>query len=292
MARNFMELLRAKWAEGKFVCVGLDTDIYKVPAWFHEIEDLDEEHWQVMAAMVYQYNKRIIEATKDQVCAYKPNTAFYEALGHEGLKALANTCHHIHLVAPDVPIIVDAKRGDIGNTNQGYVRFLFDYLEADATTIHPYLGVEAMKPFLEQKDKGIFVLCRTSNSGSGELQDVRVDVENDAETLSRFLAERLKSLWGNNGNLGAVVGGTFSSEIGELRRHLGGMPLLIPGIGAQGATAEDVVPMAVNSQGEGFIINSSRGIIFASDGEDFAEAAARETKKLTDEINEYRVSLA
>ncbi len=175
--RNFRALLEAQWAQGNFVCVGLDSDyetIRKNSPYF--LSPDSRVRWPHMPRTVTNFNRAIVEATKDIVCAYKPNIAFYEAYG-EGLAALHQTIVDIHAIAPDVPVILDAKRADIGNTNIGYVKTAFDYLQADAITVHPYLGAEALQPFLDQKNKGIIVLCRTSNSGAGEFQDLSVQTD-------------------------------------------------------------------------------------------------------------------
>jgi orotidine-5'-phosphate decarboxylase len=283
MSRNFMELVRARWGEKKFVCVGLDTDIRKIPKWFRRLNsDRGPVLW---------YNRCIIDATHDLVCAYKPNLAFYEALGSPGIVTLRKTCEYIREVAPDVPIIADAKRGDIGSTNEGYVQFLFEYLGADAVTLHPYLGREALTPFLEQEGKQVFVLCRTSNSSAGEFQDLTVappDVNH--RPLYQHVADRVASSWSprSAAGLGLVVGATYPDEIREVRRIAPGLPILIPGVGAQGGDVEAAVKAGVDEDGKGIIVNSSRGIIFASDGEDFPEAAAQKTTELTDEINQHR----
>lgn len=171
MKRNFREMLEAKWSQGKFVCVGLDTDFRKLPEAAWRTKNGSEVNVNTAVEM---FNREIIEATKDLACAYKPNTAFYEMLGSEGFVTLERTVRSIRAIAPDVPIILDAKRADIGNTNDGYVKMAFDCLRADAITVHPYLGAEALQPFLDRKDKGVIVLCRTSNPGSREIQGLTV----------------------------------------------------------------------------------------------------------------------
>ena len=273
--RNFKQLIEARWAEGKFVCVGLDSELGKIPASVHQ-----KAAGRISDAVV-AFNRAIVDATKDIVCAYKPNGAFYEALGTSGINALLETILYIHKVAPDVPVILDAKRADIGNTNDGYVKAAFDFLQADAITVHPYLGAEALQPFLARGDKGIIVLCRTSNPGAGEFQDLTVFGQGP---LYRVVAWRVASKLNKNGNCALVVGATYPDELHEVRGLVGDMPILIPGIGAQGGDLEKTVRAGKNSRGRGMIINSSRGIIFASSGEDFAEAARRETLKLHEAI--------
>ena len=229
---------------------------------------------------ILSFNRKIIDATKDVVCAYKPNTAFYEKYGIPGLSALYETIAYIHEVAPDVPVILDAKRADIGNTNADYAEAAFEYLRADAITVHPYLGAEALAPFLDRANKGIIVLCRTSNPGAGEFQDLPVN----GEPLYRFVAHRVSSEWNKNGNCALVVGATYPDELREVRGLVGDMPILIPGIGTQGGDLEKTVSAGKDSRGKGMIVNSSRGIIFASPGDDFADAARHETVKLHNSI--------
>jgi len=298
--RNFMKMLEAKWEEGKFVCAGLDSELGKIPesvrgTWHHVCEDIPE------------FNEAIIEATKDIVCAYKPNIAFYEAHGDVGWAALKNTISRIRDLAPEAPVIIDAKRADIGNTNKGYIQAAFEYLKADAITVNPYLGQEALQPFLDMPDKGIIVLCRTSNIGSDEFQNLytltidprvhhpNIDVDEhwgnlceDSMRLYERVAHNVTNTWNKNGNCALVVGATYLKELQKVRDIVGDMPILIPGIGAQGGDVEKTVSAGKDSRGQGMIINSSRGIIFASNGPDFAEAARRETIKLHDSINRFR----
>lgn len=255
------------------VCIGLDSDFDKLP---ESIKSKDNPQ--------FEFNKAIIDATHDLVCAYKPNSAFYEALGDRGVKNLKLTCDYLTNTYPEIPIILDAKRGDIGNTNEGYIKFAFDYLNADAITLHPYLGKEAIQPFLKRADKRCIILCRTSNSGSGEFQDLLVD----GEPLYKKVAKQVAKEWNTNGNCMLVVGATYPEELAQVRQIVGDMTLLVPGIGAQGGDVEKTVKAGLNSQKTGMIINSSRGIIFASNGKDFAEKAREEAIKLKEEINKYR----
>jgi orotidine-5'-phosphate decarboxylase len=282
-----MEMLQAKWAEGKFVCVGLDSEVKKLPKGNYYVL-LKEENIEDLGGQL-AFNCAIIDATRDLVCAYKPNFAFYAAQGPRGLWNLYYTILYIRTTAPSVPIILDAKVADIGNTNSGYVQMAFDYLQADAITVHPYLGAEALKPFLERTDKGIIVLCRTSNPGAGEFQDEKVAGEKvpGCMPLYKYVAHRVAHYW-DKGNCALVVGATYPDELREVRRIVGNMPILIPGIGAQGGDVEKTVKDGRDNNGQGMIINSSRGIIFASNGADFAEVARRETLKLHNLINQYR----
>ena len=243
------------------VCVGLDSDVTRLRQDFGE-------------AKQFSFNKSIIEATADLVCSYKLNTAFYEAIGHEGINALKDTCDYLVEKYPEIPIIIDAKRADIGNTNKGYVQFVFTYLGADAITVHPYLGEEAIRPFLDCKDKGVIVLCRTSNSGAGEFQDLKVS----GKSLYKIVAENVSNKWNINKNCMLVVGATYPAELKEVRKIVGDMTLLVPGIGAQGGDLEATLSAGLNSKKQGLIINSSRGIIFAKNPRD-------EAMKLRNSIN-------
>jgi len=276
--RNFREMLEKKWNLGFFVCVGLDTDYEKIPEWFRNKRSSVKE-------AIWHYNQEIIEATHDLVCAYKPNIAFYEGQGIQGILALKATMELIKKYASDIPIILDAKRADIGNTNRGYVQAAFERYGVDAVTVHPYLGKEALQPFLDQTDKGIIVLVRTSNPGAGEFQDLPIY---GGILLYEMVAKRVAKHWNENNNCAVVVGATYPGELSNIRGLVGDMPILIPGIGAQGGDVEATVKAGKDSNGRGMIINSSRGIIFASKDADFAEAARRETVKLTEMINRYR----
>jgi len=222
-------------------------------------------------------NKKIVEATHDLVCAYKPNSAFYEAEGAKGIEALKKICEYIQKNYPEIPIILDAKRADIGNTNNGYVKFIFDYLNVDAVTLHPYLGHEAIQPFLDRKDKGSIILCHTSNPGAGEFQDLLVD----GKPLYQRVAMKVVNEWNKNENCLLVVGATYPEEMKIVRSIAPDMPFLVPGIGVQGGDVEATVKAGVDSRGMGAIINSSRGIIFASDPRE-------EATNLRNEINKYR----
>ncbi len=294
--RNFMEMIRAKWEEKKFLCVGLDSDAAKIP----KAVDRDSN-----AKKIVKFNWDIVHATKDLVCAYKPNSAFYEAYGAEGIEALRETINLVKNIAPDVPVIADCKRGDIGNTNQGYVEFAFDYLGADAVTVNPYLGIGALKPFLERKDKGIFIICRTSNPEAAEFQDLSVG--NPAFALDTSLlpsheaayrcrasvrlfehvAWRVATQWNANENCCLVFGATHPEQLKAGRAIVGDMPILLPGIGAQGAEIKATVEAGKDSKGKGIIINASRSVIFASSGPDYAEAARREALKLHEGIKNF-----
>lgn len=267
MGRSFNALLESRWEEGKFLCVGLDTDIAKVP----EVARKGSIRETIVA-----FNTAIIDATKDVVCAFKPNSAFYEAYGEEGCGALRETIVYIQSVAPDVPVILDAKRADIGNTNEGYAIAAFDYLGADAITVHPYLGSKALAPLFARADKGIIVLCKTSNEGAGEVQDMDVG----GEPLYLRIARLVATHWNKEGNCALVAGATYPQELARVRTAVGRMPILIPGVGAQGGDVAETVAAGKDDRGRGMIISASRSVLFASAGADFPEAARLEAKRI------------
>lgn len=271
--RSFSKLLEQHWSEGRFVCVGLDSELKKIPS---VVQQRNSDGSLAIKETLVAFNRAIIEATSDLVCAYKPNTAFYEAYGIPGIAALEETMRLLHALAPNIPTILDAKRGDIGNTNSGYIASAFDHLKADAITLHPYMGKKSLQPFLDRTEKGIILLCRTSNEGAEEFQNLSVN----GEELYKKVARQISSHWNQNNNCGLVVGATCPNELRAVREIVDTMPLLIPGVGAQGGSVEETVKAAQDRNGLGMIINSSRGIIFASKEKDFAEAARRETEKL------------
>lgn len=248
------------------LCVGLDSALEKIPA------RLKKKKYPI-----FEFNKEIINSTYDLVCAYKPNSAFYEAEGEKGIKQLKMTCDYLREKYPDIFMILDAKRADIGSTNEGYVKFIFDWLGVDAVTLHPYLGEEAIRPFLARRDKGAIILCRTSNPGADEFQDLKVK----GEPLYKIVARRVVKEWNKNGNCMLVVGATYPKELRQVRKIAGDMTFLVPGIGAQGGDVERTVKAGINSKGAGMVINSSRGIIFA-------DSPAKEAEKLRGQINAYR----
>jgi orotidine-5'-phosphate decarboxylase len=271
MERNFRALLEAQWDKQKFLCIGLDPSLEKIPQSVQRSNTRET---------LIAFNRALIDATKDIVCAYKPNTAFYEAYGDEGWAALRETVEYIHEQALDIPVILDAKRADIGSSNEGYVAGSFAHMRSDAITVQPYLGSEALEPFLEQKNKGIIVLCRTSNKGSGELQDLNVD----GEPLFMHVARMVSQKWDRNNNCALVVGATYPEELSKVRAVIGDMPILIPGVGAQGGDIQKTVAAGKDSRGKGFIISCSRSVIYASSGDDFVRAARAEALKMHSEI--------
>jgi len=263
----FIKKLEKLWAEDKFLCIGLDPVSSRLP---------------YGVSSFFKFNKSIIDATHDHVLAYKPNSAFYEAEGAKGIEDLKKTVDYIKKNYPNIPVILDAKRADIGSTNDGYVKFVFDFLKADAVTVHPYLGKEAMEPFLKRKDKGVIVLARTSNPGAGEFQDIK---NKSGEPLYLTVAKRVANAWNENGNCLIVVGATYPKELTQIRGVVGDIPILIPGIGAQGGDVEITVKAGMDSRTWGMIIHSSRAIIFASSGKDFADAARQKARELSKAIN-------
>ena len=275
---TFVSRLEQCWKQDNFVCVGLDSDFSHIPESVKSLDSVEEA--------LFVFNRDIIDATYDLVCAYKPNAAFYEMQGDAGLRALIRTVRYIRETYPHIPIILDAKRADIGSTNLGYVKAAFDIIGADAITVHPYLGKEALAPFLARTEKGIIVLAKTSNPGSAEFQNLPVG--ESQEPLYQVVARNVATTWNSNGNCALVVGATYPAELKKVRTIVGDMPILIPGIGAQGGEVAATVIAGKDSRGRGMIINSSRSIIFASQGPDFAQAARRATELLSAEINKYR----
>lgn len=272
MARDFRELLETKWDEGKFLCVGLDTDLLKIP------ESIRKEDTRLT---MVAFNRAIIDATKDIVCAYKPNPAFYEARGEEGYAALRETIAYVLDVAPDVPVILDAKRADILSTNEQYAISAFERLRSDAITVNPYLGVEPLKPFFERDERGVIVLCHTSNPGAKELQNLAVE---GGELLYKYVARSAKERWNTHGNCSLMVGATYPEELSEVRKIVGDMPILVAGIGAQDGDLEKTIDAGIDSRKRGLIVNASRSIIFASKGSDFAEVAGAHARDLHSRI--------
>jgi orotidine-5'-phosphate decarboxylase len=249
MNASLLKLERRMQTNKTLLCVGLDSDLRKIPSSF-----LNSPTPQ------FDFNRSIIEQTHDLVSAYKPNLAFYEARGEAGLHELKLTLDYLHDQHPDIFTIADAKRADIGNTNLGYATAIFDWLGFDAVTLHPYLGQEALQPFLDRQDKTSIILCRTSNPGAGEFQDLVID----DHPLWYHVAQKVAQEWNTNGNCMLVVGATYPAEMQRIRTLVGEMTFLVPGIGAQGGDVKKAVRAGRNSAGLGLIINSARDIIFAT----------------------------
>lgn len=274
----YQKLEKRQITAHSLLCVGLDPDLDKFP-------EPIKKSTASLQEKVFQFNKAIIDSTAEFTSVYKPQSAFYEGMGTEGIAALIETVAYIQKTYPDIVTLLDAKRGDIGSTNKGYVQFAFEMVKADAVTVNPYLGQEAMQLFLDQKDKGIIVLAKTSNPGSGELQDLKINPE---QKLYQYVAAQAAKKWNTHQNVGLVVGATYPDELTDVRKLVGDeIPLLVPGLGAQGGTVKDTIG-ALNKDKRGAILSASRSILYASSGDDFAQAAATEAKKLRDEINKYR----
>ena len=268
MSTYLESLERACDANRSLVCVGLDPEPSRLPV-----------------ADVFEFNRAIVEATADLVCAYKPNLSFYEALGLPGLRALEQTVQHIRQFAPTTQIIGDAKRGDGGPSASAYARAMFQVWGFDAVTVNPWGGADTVQPFLEDASRGAFVWCRGSFAGASDLQDLKVDSPYGKMSAYEHLA-RTSLEWNGHGNLGLVAGATVPEQLATVRGICPEMPLLIPGVGAQGGDLQAAVRNGVDRQGRRAIINSSRGIIYASAGADFAQAARQATATLRDAINQ------
>ena len=267
---SFVEHLDAACGKNaSLLCVGLDPEPALMP-----VED------------IFTFNREIVNATRDLVCAYKPNLGFYEAQGIPGLQALQRTVEHIRKVASDVIILGDAKRGDIDNTAQKYAHALFEVWGFDAATVNPYGGHDAVQPFLDYKDKGVFVWCRSSNPGAGDFQDRRIISEGSDKRHTLYETVALEaSGWNQNGNVGLVLSATYPRELSEVRRLCPEVPFLVPAIGAQEGALEASVRGGVDANGRRAIISSSRGVLYASRNADFAEAARKAAQNLRDAIN-------
>ena len=271
-AMTFIEKLRSRWHQANtLLCVGLDPEPAKLP--HHLADDADA---------AFTFCRAIVDATAPHVCAFKPQIAHFAAIGAEA--ALERLVAHIHTEHPGIPVILDSKRGDIGSTAQHYAHEAFIRYGADAVTVNPYLGRDSIQPFLDHADKGVIVLCRTSNPGSGEFQNLLVD----GLPLYRHIARRVAHEWNEHGNCALVVGATWPDELAQVRSDVGDMPLLIPGIGAQGGDVAAVMHNGAPSDGTGLILSSSRAILYASTGEDFAKAAAIAARAQRDAINVFR----
>jgi orotidine-5'-phosphate decarboxylase len=270
---KFLEKLdQAAFQNNSLVCIGLDTDMSKIPK--HLLNGGDP---------LFAFNRAIIDHTADLVCAYKPNLAFYEMHGIYGIESLMRT---IEYIPSHIPVILDAKRGDIGNTAAAYAKAIFDVFKADATTVNPYLGPDSVLPFAEYRDKGVFVLCLTSNQGARVLQSHGVEC---GDIALYFKVVKYSLLWNQQyKNIGLVVGATKPQELKEIREMVDDMPILIPGVGAQGGSVKDCVTAGADKNGQRAIINSSRAIIYADPSENFAKAARDAAANLRDEINQYR----
>ena len=270
---TFANALSAAWERNdSLVCIGLDPEPSRLPASLDGHPDA-----------IFEFCRAIVDATADLVCAFKPQIAHFAAQRAED--ALERLIAHIHAKHPGVPVILDAKRGDIGSTAQHYASEAFDRYKADAVTLNPYLGRDSIQPFLDRADKGVILLCRTSNPGGKDFQDL----DCGGRPLYLHVAETIARDWNANGNCALVTGATWPEELGRVRALVGDMPLLVPGIGAQGGDVEAVLEHGRTAAGTGLMISSSRAILYASPGKDFADASRRAAIDLRDEVNRYRI---
>jgi len=274
---RFQDALLDRWQQHHtLVCVGLDPELARFPAHLRNAPDA-----------VFEFCRAIVDATAELACAFKPQIAHFAALRAED--ALERLIAHIHEQHPGVPVILDAKRGDIGSTAERYVVEAFDRYGADAVTLNPYLGRDSVQPFLDRADKGVILLCHTSNPGAADLQDLLVtDRSGGSLPLYQHVARTVAREWNAHGNCVLVTGATWPEQLAEVRALVGEMPLLVPGIGAQGGDVEAVVRNGRSADGTGLLISSSRAIIYAGSGEDFAQAARAAALELRDTINRYR----
>lgn len=257
--------------QNSLLCIGLDVDIDKIPPHLQSTED-----------PVLEFNRQIIRATHDLVCAYKPNLAFYEAMGERGMRALRET---LKLIPKSILTIGDGKRGDMGNTAEQYAKSLFDVFGFDTVTVNPYMGFDSIEPFIRNTEKGVFILVLTSNSGSKDFQRLKVGTKYFYEKV----VQKIKK-WNVNNNIGLVVGATHSKELQHIRNIAPEMPILIPGIGKQGGDLKSTIRYGCDRNGQLAIINASRSVIYASSGKDFAEAARAEAVNMLNEIRKYQKS--
>ena len=272
---TFVEMLKARWsAADTLLCVGLDPDPARFPEQLHRRDDA-----------IFEFCTSIVDATADFVCAFKPQIAYFASTGSED--ALQRLIAYIRAAHPAVPVILDAKRGDMASTAQHYAREVFERYNAHAVTLSPYLGLDSIEPYLAYADRGVFLLCRTSNPGGDDLQMLKVEGERLYERVARLAVE-----WNRGGQLGLVVGATYPRELARVRELAREVPLLVPGIGAQGGDVQASVRAGQTADGTGIVVNSSRAIIYASGKDDFAAAASRAAQKVRDEINRYRLATA
>jgi orotidine-5'-phosphate decarboxylase len=274
---DFIKRLQLAWKRNNsLLCVGLDPEPARLPAHLRNSPDA-----------IFEFCRDIIDATADLVCCFKPQVAHFAAHGAED--TLERVIAHLLEHHRDVPVILDAKRGDIGSTAAHSAAEAFDRYCADAVTVNPYLGRDSVQPFLDRADRGVILLCRTSNPGARDLQDLLVpDPDGGTRPLYQHVAALVAREWNANGNCALVVGATYPRDLAEVRNIVGDMPLLVPGVGAQGGDVAAVVHNGTNSEDAGLIISSSRAILYAGSGTDFADAARTAARTLRDEINRYR----
>ncbi len=273
---HFMTALDAAWRQrNSLLCVGLDPDPARFPPHLHGRADA-----------IFEFCRDIVDATADLVCCFKPQIAYFAARRAEDqLEALIE---HIHARHPGTPVVLDAKRGDIGSTAEQYAVEAFERYKADAITVNPYMGRDSVDPYLAYPDKGVILLCRTSNPGGSDLQFLETSAGGRRERLYEHVARLVAEDWNASGNCGLVVGATFPEEIARVRALTGDMPLLVPGIGAQGGDIAATVRSGRSARGAGLMINSSRAILYAGKGEDFTAASRRVALETRDAINAHR----
>ena len=272
---NRKELVEQIFAKKSFLCVGLDTDINKLPKCIIESEDIQGAE----AEMMFKFNQAIIDATAPYCVAYKPNLAFYESRGIDGMIAFENTIKYLKSHYPNHFIIADAKRGDIGNTSKMYAQTFFEEYNLDSVTVAPYMGEDSVKPFLEYEGKWVILLALTSNKGS---HDFQLTEDKEGERLFEKVLKKSQE-WGNDENMMYVVGATQGQMFEDIRKVAPNHFLLVPGVGAQGGSLQEVCKYGIIKDC-GLLVNSSRGIIYASNGEDFAEVAGQKAKELQEQM--------
>ena len=271
---NFIKKLEQCWQDSQsLLCVGLDPNWEKIP-----------EHVKQQQDPIFEFCKAIVDATHDLVCAYKPQIAYFAGLCAED--QLEKTLNYIRSNYPHIPIILDSKRGDIGSTASMYAKEAFERFQADAVTVNPYMGHDSAQPFLDYTDKGTILLCRTSNPGAKDIQDLEIE----GQPIYEKVASMITNDWNANNNCCIVVGATWPEQMKKLRSICGDMPFLVPGVGAQGGDVEALVKAGQTSNGQGLMINSSRAVLYASNGEDFAQAARKVAIATKNEINKYRIN--
>ena len=269
---NFQLSLRQAWSRAdSMLCVGLDPDPDRIPASLGRGNE-----------GLFNFCREIVDATATHVCAFKPQIAYFSAAGAE--HELERLIDHIHVHHPGIPVILDAKRGDIGSTAERYAVEAFERYRADAVTINPYMGFDSIEPWLAWEGRGVILLCRTSNPGGSDLQALDVGGEALYERVARLAA----GPWNTNGQIGLVLGATFPAELARVRAIAGDLPMLVPGIGAQGGDVQATVAAGLARDGWGMIINSSRAILYASSGTDFAQAAATAAERTRNDIRQAR----
>ncbi|GHA76695.1 orotidine 5'-phosphate decarboxylase [Formosimonas limnophila] len=278
MKNTFIDQLNRAWhSQNSLLCVGIDPDLDKLPTPLKDLSIHDA---------FYAFGKSIIDATAPHVCSFKPQIAYFAA--HSAEDVLQDLIRYSHEQYPHIPVILDAKRGDIGSTATQYAKEAFERYRADAVTVNPYMGRDSIEPYLAYPDKGVIILCRTSNSGGSDVQFLNVQVGNETRPLYQHIAHLVAHEWNTSGQYALVVGATFPDEIRKVRAIIGDMPLLIPGIGAQGGDLKATLDAGLTHLNTGVIINSSRAIIYAKDSEDYQAAMQQAAAQTQTDINQYR----